>query len=1234
MSFQQQLAPFDGTNFGVWIKNVKSALIINKVLDAIDPSKEAHPPDNWDDITARAWLIFSGSITPNVMNQFGQCETPLSLWEALHNVYNLKDDVKETALLLKFCNTKRASFSTCSEYVAEMRMIINQFEAAGGHMEEKNKWRVLLSNLGSQYESFINSYSTLPSESMTLQIMGNRICMLDQVDTPEEINGSAYRAIAQPQLVCRFCKATGHDIKSCSRVKCRICGQRGHLDLKCKSSKNNNNSNNSNIQSDEVYSQGTSTWFLDSGATHSMTPHKYDFEDEIVQSTMGYVYTASGQRLEVMGIGQVKIENTIIPNILYVPELGCRLMSVSQLIANGYAVHFEKNTCKVTKGKITNFEIVQDSSDGLFKFKPSAYLVRRNNQQPKTDTATNWHRKMGHIHHRAVVELFDKELVSGGQITDRNEQQCEPCILGKSTSRPQSQEAERTPEKPAEIISADLMVISREDTGAMGEMNALVLVDHYSGYVQVQTLFTKDSAEIVRKLRNFVKLIENQTGDRAKIFRTDNGLEFCNTEVNEYLGNNGIRHEQTAPHNSAGNGRSERMIRTLRDYARTMLIATNMDRLMWPWAFRTAAYLHNRCGKSPFIDKTPYEIIYSIKPDISKLEEFGTKCWVKTDKRSKWSEKCTPGRLIGYGDDSECYVVKADDDRIVHSKDVTFTRPSNPEMEPVVDAPRKSDRPKTFTGSYAMAVQYTKTAIPEKLNSEPTLKEALESPNAKEWQEAINEEFKNLMEKGVFDTNIVPEDKKVLKSRVILKMKEDALGTFTRYKARLVACGYAQREGLDYSETFAPTVKPQTLRALLAVAASKDYLLHQMDVDTAYLNADLKEEIYIRLPKDIKSELAGRTVKLKKSLYGLKQAGHEWYSLLHSMLEKLDWKRSEADYCLYKRSKAGQLQYLAVYVDDILMSAKTADEINLIKEEIKRIFKVKDLGEAKSILGMSVERPSPNVILLSQTGLINKVLKTFQNIYPIKIRSTPTDKALPPHTGNATDEEILHYQQVVGALLHLSRWTRPDISTAVSHASRYASNPGPDHMKLIGQILGYLLNTAHHKFRLCGHTNQVILHTDSDWAGDITDYKSQSGCAVFLGNNLIAWKSNKQSCVARSTMEAEYIAMSEGTSEAQWCKYITDHLETTNEMDPIAVYCDNQAALAALKNPAEHSKAKHIALKYHCIRDEERSGRIKSAYIPTQSNIADIFTKGLTKTRHSEITRSLGIGPWGSISAN
>ena len=426
----------------------------------------------------------------------------------------------------------------------------------------------------------------------------------------------------------------------------------------------------------------------------------------------------------------------------------------------------------------------------------------------------------------------------------------------------------------------------------------------------------------------------------------------------------------------------------------------------------------------------------------------------------------------------------------------------------------------------------------------------------------------------------------------------------------------------------------QTLLALLTMATADDMEIHQMDVDNAYLNAPLQEEIYMSPPKQLMQRYPDKVFKLKKSLYGLKQAGYEWNKLLNSTLQDLGWKRAASDTCLYTRNPS-KLEYLLVYVDDLLIITSGLKRMTIVKGEIAAKFRSKDLGEASYILGLRLTRDRPRLALsLDQTALITRILGTYDSKTNNFSRIPMEAKlSLAASKEQANPGDITRYQEIVGSLLRLSRFTRPDISTATNIVGRFASNPGPDHFAAVYRILGYLRYTIEDRFRIGGNTRGscetqgIELFTDSDWAGCQDDRKSTSGFMIKWGNSTVSWSSRKQESVSLSlslsTMEAEYIALAEGVKEAIFIQQIVCDMGFGKKC--LLVHCDNQAAVETVKKPSQHSKAKHIDIRYHFVRDLYEKGLIRVSYINTRMNPADLFTKPLVRDAIGSAKRMIGI---------
>ncbi len=376
----------------------------------------------------------------------------------------------------------------------------------------------------------------------------------------------------------------------------------------------------------------------------------------------------------------------------------------------------------------------------------------------------------------------------------------------------------------------------------------------------------------------------------------------------------------------------------------------------------------------------------------------------------------------------------------------------------------------------------------------------------------------------------------------------------------MVAKGYAQKEGIDYNEVFSPVVKHSSIRILLALVAQYDLELVQLDVKTAFLHGDLEEEIYMTQPNGFKvADKENWVCKLTKSLYGLKQSPRQWYKRFDQFMKGQRYTRSKFDHCVYfQKLQEGTFIYLLLYVDDMLIASKSKVEIERLKTQLNLEFEMKDLGEAKKILGMEICRDRAHGrVSLSQKQYLKKVLQKFGMNEQKKVVSTPLAShfklsAQLSSSTNTEQEYMLQvpYSNAVGSLMYAMVCTRPDISQAVSIVSRYMHNPGKGHWQAVKWILRYILKTVDVGLLFEQDTTLgkgVIGYVDSDYAGDLDKRRSTTSYVFTLAGGPISWKSTLQSTVALSTTEAEYMAVAEAVKEAIWLQGMVKTLGLVQE---------------------------------------------------------------------------------------
>ncbi|GBE79025.1 hypothetical protein SCP_0202220 [Sparassis crispa] len=523
-----------------------------------------------------------------------------------------------------------------------------------------------------------------------------------------------------------------------------------------------------------------------------------------------------------------------------------------------------------------------------------------------------------------------------------------------------------------------------------------------------------------------------------------------------------------------------------------------------------------------------------------------------------------------------------------------------------------------------------------------TLSDAKRSLEWPKWEQAVQMELNQLQGMETWELVEPPEDRKPVGNKWVLVKKTNKEGEIIKYKARLVAKGYSQIPGMDYTETFAPVVRLETIRAILGLAAILDWEIGQMDVKGAYLNGTLKEEVYMRQPEGY-SDGTYRVCKLKKTLYGLKQSGREWNIVLNRKLLDAGFKRLFSDPCAYIRIKGDKIEIVTVWVDDLLIFTNDCALMDQLKRELRNMFEVTDLGEPRKIVGIEIERDrSKQTIKISQTKYIESILHknglTNANTVGMPLDPNTVLEKEEPKTDDECDRDN-GYASLVGSLMYAAIATRPDIAHAVQRLSSFTANPGMAHWTAAKCVLRYLSGTRELGI-IYGPIADVkpedqsifVGYSDADYANDIRDRKSISGYLFKLGNGTIMWSSKKQTTVASSTTEAEYMASAEAAKEAVWLRTLFKEIGF-EQQDPTILFEDNTAAISIARDPQFHAKSKHFDVKHHYVREKLRDKYIDIHYCPTEDMIADILTKSLPKPRHEKLTKKLGmpIGLRGSV---
>lgn len=532
-----------------------------------------------------------------------------------------------------------------------------------------------------------------------------------------------------------------------------------------------------------------------------------------------------------------------------------------------------------------------------------------------------------------------------------------------------------------------------------------------------------------------------------------------------------------------------------------------------------------------------------------------------------------------------------------------------------------------------LLVNKMKYKIPE------TYKEAMKTPQAKEWKKAAEEEYQSMIDNNVFkpvQKSEVPKSSLVVKSRWVCTVKQEGLND--RFKMRIVAKGFTQEIGVNYVDKYAPVMRFETLRLVFNMAALNDWKITQLDAKNAFLNGKLDYEVYLQPPEGT-TKNKNIVWKLDKSLYGLKQSPRIWFLTIEKVLRENGFVNSTIEPCLFWKKNV----LLILYVDDILITGKDSKTINQAAKVLKDNFVMKELGKPKIFLGITIKELKDNRgYSLSMEDTIMRLQKDYNIEVPKRKIKTPLSKGFENETMKSEkldDKQHTEYRSIIGSLLFLANTVRLDISFAVSYLSRFLENPTTYHLKGARRTLQYTIQTKnfsinyfkrkttlnYQDFRYIDKTDDVLLKdyppiskydlvvvSDSDWAGDIRDRKSQSGNIVLLNGNIINWRSNKQDAVATSSTESEYMALHEAIKSGLHFKILLNEMKI--KINYINLVGDNCSALTLGAHNTLHKRTKHIDIKYHFIRSLVERKEVKLNYINTKENIADILTKILDTT--------------------
>ena len=506
-----------------------------------------------------------------------------------------------------------------------------------------------------------------------------------------------------------------------------------------------------------------------------------------------------------------------------------------------------------------------------------------------------------------------------------------------------------------------------------------------------------------------------------------------------------------------------------------------------------------------------------------------------------------------------------------------------------------------------------------------TLKQVKKSTEQDKWQEAMKHEIESMKSNNVWEEVDRPKSKQILPMNWVYKVKYNQDGTIDKYKARLVVLGNLQRNNKN-DDVFSPVLNESSFKALLAYGVKNRMHIHHLDVCTAYLHAEIAEEIYVEKEPGHRGDLS-KVYRLLKSMYGLRSSARTWYNKIKSILMGLGFKRSSWDTCVFQFRRGGGRIIIGLYVDDLLVMSNDEHMLNEFKRKLDRKITISDKDGVSNFLNMNINYDRvKGVMKIDQTEYINQLLENF-NMVDCNIKKTPVPSgAMLYESVGEPLNDCTEYMSIVGRLIYLSVHTRPDISFIVSRLCQFMSNPTEYHLKLAKHVIRYLKYTKHYSLSYFSNQSDdmCIVHCDADYANDLADSKSINGITVQVFGCLVGWSTVKQSKVSLSTCESEIRSIVDGITEVKYVKSLLQELDNDLSVNCI-IYNDNQSAVKTCKRGGNFAKNRHYRSKVHFVQDTVNEHWLTVEHKEGTNMIADFLTKALSASKLNKFLNCVNV---------
>lgn len=1267
-------------NYQEWAFAAENFLVLEGTSNSI---RVTDPKEAAADAKTKAKLILT--IDSPLYVHIKDVTSSKELWDKLKQLFDDSGFTRRISLLRTLISIRLENCTSMTSYVTQIIETSQKLNGSGFNINDEWIGSLLLAGLSEKYSPMIMA---IEHSGINITADAIKTKLMDIEEDSGDVSGAFASYHKKKYGNHNSSGTRDRDNMSTSKskkvIKCYKCKQTGHYRNQCTNvDKDSPYTNSSERKQTNAFSAvflngnfSKNDWYIDSGASAHLTANEHWVKNVSNEHSVKEIVVANKEKVPVKCSGDVKITtltdnceyDVVVEGVLCVPSLTTNLISVSQLIAKGNRVLFTNDGCQIFN-KLNVLVATACLMNGVYKLRMPDELLAA-----VVTSSDIWHRRLGHVNSNYLNKMQDAvEGLTLDRKADITKSSCTVCCEGKQSRLPFPQNGNRSNDL-LQIIHTDVCG-PFQNVSIGGSRYFILFVDDYSRMIYIY--FMKTKSEAFSCFQRYKALVENELNKKIKILRSDNGKEFVNKEFDNYLSQAGIIHQKSNAYTPEQNGLAERSNRSVVEKARCLLFDAELDKNFWAEAANTAVYLQNRTVASALNGKTPFEMWTGKKPDISHLRVFGSVVMmhIPKEKRIKWDKKAEKGILVGYPDGVKGYRVY-----IPRTKEITTSRDviiieKTKLAESAVQIEDKAQSQIDSTGdsvgdtsgdsgseefhdgddTYLPDEESSVSSVESVVNVEKrcgscrnrkqpdrygfsnvcvgnssiedscelSIVEALKGPEKEQWLEAVRDELQCFDYNNAWELTDLPKDSTIVQCRWVLRKKYDSENN-VRYRARLVAKGFSQKQGVDYTETFSPVVRHTTLRLLFSLSVQLGLDVTHLDVKTAFLNGDLEETIYMQKPDCYNSPgSANKVLKLKKAIYGLKQASRAWNKKVDSCLLDNGYLKSKLEPCMYTKMVENKKTIVTVYVDDFFIFSNDKKESENLKEVLSSQFQIKDLGQVKQCLGMNVKfNKLEGSVTLDQESYIDTLLQKF-NMTDCKTYDTPMETKLNVNMDQKLNDQV-PFQQLIGSLMYLSVLTRPDITYSVSYLSQFNNCHTDEHWHYAKRVLKYLKKTKSFGIKYCKNGNSEIKgFADADWANDSLDRRSYTGFCFLLSNGIISWESRKQKTVALSSCEAEYMSISEACKEAIYLRAL--QFEITSKMYTLSLFNDNQSAQKLSTNPVLHKKSKHIDVKYHFARECVSNNIVKLHYLPTANMPADLLTKSLCAKKHYTFLDLLGV---------